>query len=82
MPSSLSIQVKVQIPQGMYQDSLGNLHMLKGEIIYLSSLWTPQAMAESSCTHTQTWREDVESLVQKLQRVPLDTMSSFAFCDP
>lgn len=82
MPSSLSIQVKVQIPQGMYQDSLGNLHMLKGEVVHLSSLGAPQAMAESSCTHTQTWREDVESLVQKLQRVPLDTMSSFAFCDP
>lgn len=41
MPTSLSVQVKVQIPQGMYQESLGNLHAQKGELIFPSSLWTP-----------------------------------------
>lgn len=38
MPTSLSVQVKVQIPQGMYQESLGNLYTQKGELIFPSSL--------------------------------------------
>lgn len=67
MPTSLFVQVKVQIPQGMYQESLGNLYAQKGELIFPSSLWTPWTMAESSCTPAEQTllgkgkREDVES---------------------
>lgn len=71
MPTSLSVQVKVQIPQGMYQQSLGNLYAQKGEIIFPSSLWTPQTRTESSCTPAEQTllgkgRRDVESQVQAL----------------
>lgn len=72
MPTSLSVQVKVQIPQGMYQESLGNLYAQKGELIFPSSLWTPRTMAESGCTPAEQSllgkgrREDVESQVQML----------------
>lgn len=88
MPTSLSIQVKVQIPQGMYQESLGNLYAQKGEIILPSSLWAPQTRAEFSCTPAEQTllgkgrREDMESQVQACEEFPLDISSSLAFSDP
>lgn len=71
MPTSLSVQVKVQIPPPMYQESLGNLYAQKGELILPSSLWTPRTSAESSYTPAEQFllgkgRRDVESQVQVL----------------